>query len=73
MATFTKAVVYYCDTKVNAQAAFDFLTQPGGGYAANQVTVDQITGVAEYDGGKFGGGGKPDTPPNANFLVVAKA
>jgi hypothetical protein len=73
MAKFTKAVVYYCDTPVNAQAAVSFLMKPENGYMADQITVDEITGVGEYDGGRFGGGGKLDTPPKANFLVVARA
>jgi len=44
----------------------------GLGYSDAQITVDEITGIGEYDGARFGAGGKADAPPNANFLVVAK-
>jgi hypothetical protein len=71
MAQFANANVYYCDTKVNADAAVTLLKKLG--YLESQITVDEITGVAEYDGKRFGGGGTDDKPPNANFLVVAKA
>jgi|RhiMethySRZTD1v2_1073278.scaffolds.fasta_scaffold1710740_2 hypothetical protein len=62
--------VYFCDSQQKVHAAVTFLK--GLGYSDAQITVDEITGIGEYDGARFGAGGKADAPPNANFLVVAK-
>lgn len=64
------ANVYFCDTAVHAQAAVTFLK--GLGFTDAQITVENVSGIGQYDGETFGGGGKKDAPPNANFLVIAR-
>ena len=60
--------VYACDTLANAEAARLVLV----GLHFDVITVDEVTGFVQYDAETFGGGGKKDMPPSANYVVIGK-
>lgn len=65
---YTTINIYPCDTEVNAEAARLVLE----GLHFDEITVDEVTGLVEYDADKYGGGGKKDTPGAANYVVIGK-
>lgn len=65
---YTTINIYPCDTKANAKAAQLVLE----GLLFDEITVDEVTGLVEYDADNYGGGGKKDTPGAANYVVIGK-